>query len=498
MKRCIVAVVCLAFQVAGGARASPDLRKMVVEHRLANGMKFLLVHRHEAPVFTAFIRVKVGGADERIGKTGLAHLFEHLAFKGTSVVGSRDWKRERPLLLSIAEAGDELAGLDPKSRQAAQVKARIESLSKQARALERENALTEVLLRNGASDLNAETDKDMTTYYVSLPSNRLELWALLEASRLAAPVPRDFYAERSVVMEERRDRVDGDPLGTLLEELTMVAFSASPYRWPTVGFAADLESLSMRDALEFHRDHYMPANAVGALVGDLDIEATKALLDRTFGAIPARPATAGPSAFEEPVRHSERRSVVYFDAAPRLAVGFLKPTLPSRDDYVFDVIQLLMSEGRSSRLYRSLVTENGLCSDVTGVMVPGARLPHLYALVATPLANTSLETVEAALLDSLERLKTEPVAQRDLERVLTRLDADFSRQIATNSGLAETLSFFEAVAGDWRYLADHRRQIESITAAEVQRVARTYFVPENRTVVYLRRPPDSRASEGNR
>ncbi|MGC4113375.1 MAG: pitrilysin family protein [Myxococcales bacterium] len=349
-------------------------------------------------------------------------------------------------------------------------------------------------MRNGASNLNAETDKDLTSYYVSLPANRLELWALLEASRLAAPVPRDFYAERSVVMEERRERVESEPIGQLLEELGNVAFTTSPYRWPTVGYPADLESLSMRDALEFHEAHYAPANAVGAIVGDIDIEATKALLDRTFGAVPARPPPPPPPATEPP-RLSERRSTVYFDAASQLAVAYLKPTLPTRDDYVFDVIQLLAAEGRTSRLYKSLVTEQGLCSDVTAAMLPGARLPHLFVVLATPLADKPLDAVEKALVAELDKLREELATPEELARVRTKLDADFSRQLATNQGLAETLSFFEAVAGDWRYLADHRKTVASISAEDVRATARKYLVPENRTVVRLVRPNAPAAKE---
>lgn len=490
----LVVLIALVFLTVHSAEAAPDIRQIVVEHRLANGMKFLLVRRETAPVFTAYIRVKAGGADERAGKTGLAHLFEHLAYKGTATVGSRNWQQEEGLLSAIAQAGDDLAAAAPSSPKAGLLKKRIDELSAQARTLERENALTEILTRNGGSDLNAETDKDLTTFYVSLPANRIELWALLEASRLAAPVPRDFYAERSVVMEERRERIDSEPMGVMLEELSLLGFSTSPYRWPTVGFSADLESLSMRDALEFHREHYVPSNALGAIVGDIDIEATERLLDRTFGAIPARPAPR-PISATEPRRRSERRSTVFFDASPRLAVGFLKPTLPDRDDYVFDVIELLMTDGRTSRLYRALVTDQAVCSEVSSIMVPGARLPHLYALIATPLANVPLEKVEAALLAELERLKTNPVDERELARVRVKLDVDFSRQISTNAGLADSLSFFEAIAGDWRYMADHRRQIASITAADVQRVARAYFVSENRVVVSLRRPPGAGTEE---
>lgn len=468
--------------------ADVDLRQVVVEHRLDNGMKFMLVRRPSAPVFTAYVRVKAGGADEVPGKTGLAHLFEHLAFKGTPVIGSRDWERERPIHQQIALLGEELLQLQQQrptdEKRIAELMQELADLSKAQRALSYEEAVMSLLARHGASDLNATTDKDMTSYFVSLPANRLELWALLEASRLAAPVPRDFYAERDVVMEERRLRVESDPMGKLFEELMTVAFSASPYRWPTVGYFADLESLTVNDAMRFHAEYYAPANAVGAIVGDIDIEETKRLLDWTFGAIPARPAPRRLPA-QEPPQNSQRRSTVYFHAEPQLAMAFHKPTVPERDDYVFDVIQIVLAEGRTSRLWRSLVQQKQVAAQAFATMAPGARMDHLFVIGATPMNGRSFEEVEAAIWAELERLKQEPLSERELQMVQNKLEAHHAREISTNAGLASALTFFEVVAGDWRYMADHRKKIAELTPEDVLRVARKYFVPSNSTVVTL-------------
>ncbi len=476
------------------ASADTDLRNIVAEHRLANGMKFTLVRRPAAPVFTAYVRVKAGGADEVPGKTGLAHLFEHLAFKGTPVIGSRDWEKERPLHFEIAPLGEELHLLErqrpPDEKKIADVMQKLAELSKQQRALVYEDAVMGLLARSGASDLNATTDKDMTSYFVSLPTNRLELWALVEASRLAAPVPRDFYAERDVVMEERRMRVESEPMGALFEELLTVSFTASPYRWPTVGFFSDLSSLTVEDAMRFHEAYYAPGNAVGAIVGDIDIEHTKQILDRTFGAIPARPLPRRLPA-QEPPQTSQRRSTVFFSAEPQLVMSFHKPTVPELDDYVFDVIQIVLAEGRTSRLWRSLVQQKQVAVQAFATMAPGARFEHVFVVGATPMNGRPFAEVEAAIWAELERLKKEPISARELEMVRNKLEAHHAREISTNAGLASSLTFFEVVAGDWRYMADHRKRIAAITPEDVQRVARTYFVPENSTVVTLQR----RASE---
>ncbi len=476
--------------LSSAASAEVDLHSMVKEHRLANGMKWLVVERHQAPVFTAYVRVRVGGADEEPGRTGLAHLFEHMAFKGTPVLGTKDFEQEKKLLAAIADAGDRLSALEREgkgeSEEAAQLRRRVEELQQKHDAITDENALERIYLVNGADELNATTDKDLTSYFVSLPKNRLELWAVLEASRLASPVLRDFYTERDVVLEERRSSIDADPTGALLEELDQLAFTMSPYRWPTVGYADDLRAATLRDATEFHRRHYVPSNAVGCIVGDVKLEEVVPLLERTFGAIPARPAPPRPL-FAEPPPRFARRSTVVFDASPLLAMGFRKPAPPARDDYVFDVIQVLLGEGRTGRLHRRLVLEDRLAQSVAVFGSPGSRLENLFVVYVVPMSDVSLDAIEAAVWEELERLKTQPVPPAELEKVRNRISADHARALGSNDGLASVLSEIDAIVGDWRYAADHPKVIAGITADDVQRVARHYFRRERSAVVRLAR-----------
>ncbi|MBM4378028.1 MAG: insulinase family protein [Deltaproteobacteria bacterium] len=473
------------------AAAQVDLRSAVKQHVLRNGMTWLVVERHQAPVFTGFVRVKVGGADEEAGYTGLAHLFEHMAFKGTAALGTTDFEAEKGLLRKIAEAGDRLSALERSvqgaTEEAARLRTELKQLGEAHGKLTDENALSALYQLNGAVGLNATTDKDLTSYFVSFPRNRLELWAQVEASRLAAPVLRDFYKERDVVMEERRMRTDSEPGGAMYEELMQVAFTMSPYRWPTVGYMGDLESMTLQRAQAFHEKFYAPANAVGCIVGDVKFEEVVPLLERTFGAIPARPAPP-PLMFAEPPRRQQRRSTVYFDAGPRLMLGFRKPTLPSRDDYVFDVIDAVLGEGRTGRLHQRLVQKDRVAQRVGVFTGPGSRLDNLFTVVALPMEGVPLEKVERAAWEELERLKREPLAAEELQKVLNQVQAGLARAVATNNGLASTLSRYQALAGDWRYFVDHPGVIASITAEDVQRVARQYFVPENAVVVDLQRP----------
>lgn len=476
--------------VSSSALAS-DLRSIVKEYRLANGMLWLIVERPQAPVFTGFIRVRVGGADEEPGSTGLAHLFEHMAFKGTPMLGTRDFEAEKKLLLQIAQVGDAIAALQRAGKgagaEAGALKAKLAALSKEHGAITDENALASLYNANGAVGLNAQTDKDTTSYFVSLPRNRLELWLTVEAQRLAAPVLRDFYTERDVVQEERRMSIESNPGGAIFEELNQIAFVSSPYRWPTVGYTEDLQAMSLTGAQQFHDRYYAPANTVGCLVGDVKFEELKPLLEKTFGAIPARPLPPAPI-FAEPPSHTQRRSVVFFDASPRIYLAFRKPPAPAHDDYLFDVLEVLLGEGRTGRLHKRLVLKDRLVQGVGVFGAPGNRLPNLFVVAAIPLKGVRNEDVEKAIWDELTKLKVERVSEPELQKVRNRITADHARALDSNSGLASALSSTQAVIGDWRYIADHPTVINSIQPDELVEAAKKYFQPDNSIIVELARP----------
>ena len=296
------------------------------------------------------------------------------------------------------------------SAEASELSRQLEALEAEHAKVTDESAFERLYQVNGATGLNASTNKDLTTYHVSFPKNRLELWAHAEAQRFAAPVLRDFYKEVDVVREERRMRTDSSPSGALYEELIQTAFTNSPYRWPTVGYHRDLSGMTLEKALAFHKRFYVPGNAVGAIVGDVRFEEVVPLLERTFGAIPAGPTPPQPD-FTEPTRRQTRRSTVWFDANPMLMIAFHKPTLPSRDDYVFDVIETLLSSGRTSRLHRRLVLKDRLAQSIGAWGAPGARLENLFVISAAPMKGITAAQVEAAVLAELERLGKEPVVR---------------------------------------------------------------------------------------
>ena len=494
-----VLALSLSMNLSLSHAASFGLADRVVEQKLANGLTVLMVERHQTPVVSLNMTFRVGGVNEQVGQTGLAHLYEHMAFKGTRTVGTKNYEKERPILEELFRVGTELEqrqrelvrgslerSASPEDRAAIEgLQQRFTELQEQAGQFVAGNEMALLYQRHGGVGLNAATGKDMTRYMISLPANRLPLWAALEADRMAHPVLREFYKERGVVMEERRLRNDDSPSGLLFETFTSAAFRAHQYGIPTIGWESDILSLTPADTEAFFKAYYGPSNATIAIVGDMNPKDVMTLIEQTFGKIPA--AAPQPSIVTvEPPQRGERRVEVEFDAEPSVAIGFHKPALGHPDDYVFDVIDAVLSDGLTSRLYTNLVRDQRIAASVSSDSnYPGVRSPNLFVLNATPLAPHTTAEVEAAIYAELERLKTEPVSAKELEKVLNNLDADLVRALRSNGGLASQLALYQTVAGDWRYALKARDKIAAVTTADIQRVAAEYFTKSNRTVATL-------------
>ena len=491
-----VAVISGALLLPVPPALAQALEGKVTRITLDNGMRFLVARRGVAPVFAANLRFRVGSADDPGGRSGLAHLFEHLAFKGTSAIGTRDAKKEAGILdamdravMALLRELDRGEGAD--AARLKDLRQEMASLQADLQAITVKDELSQILTGNGATGLNASTSPDLTSYVVALPSNRLELWCALESARLRDPVLREFYSERDVVMEERRMRIDNQPQGKLYEQLLLTAFQAHAYRSPTAGFLSDLEHLTRPAAMEFRRRHYLPGNAVGALAGDVDPVAAEGLIRRYFGGIPAGPAPSGPVTAEPP-QTGERRIAVEFDAEPQLMIAFHKAVWPSPDDPVFQVIDSLLTSGRTSRLFRRLVLESRVATDVYSLQAPGDRYPNLFLIGAIPRAPHTPAEVEAGILQEVRRLATEPVEERELQKIRNQVEASFLYPLRSNAGLASQLSYFEIMTGDWKNLGVYKEALLATTPARVQEIARRTFVSSNLTVAVLARPGDAR------
>jgi predicted Zn-dependent peptidase len=464
------------------------LEEKVREHTFANGLKLLVVERHESPTVAAYITIGVGSVHETSQQRGVAHLLEHMLFKGTKTLGTTDYAREKPLLEEIEKVGSVLDALknrpevDP--QKVAELRERLAKLQQEHKQFVVKDEFSRIYAENGGVGYNAFTSKDLTTYLISLPANKIELWAAIEADRMQNAVLREFYTEREVVREERRRSYESSPDGLLYENLIATAFTVHPYRHPVIGWDSDIRNLSLAETRDFLHRYYAPANTVIALVGDIDTEVAIAMVERYFGpippGIPVPPVTAA-----EPTPRGEKRLHIEFEAEPQLAIAFHKPTLPTRDDYIFDLIDLILANGRTSRLYRALVVEKELATAVGTYGAPGSRYDNLFVISATPRHPHTTAEVETAIYAELERLGREPVSAEELEQARNRLRVDRLRRLQGNNGLARMLTYYQTVAGDWRYLVTYDREVATISAEEVMAVARTYFTSGRRVVVTL-------------
>ena len=468
------------------------LEKKVAEHSLKNGMKLLILERRGAPLVSFQMMFRAGSVDEESGKSGLAHLFEHMMFKGSQTVGTRDYKAEAPLLDKIDLAARDL--MDEESRGEKADSEKIKTLQRRLDTLEAEHQkllvpseFEEIYQREGAEGLNAFTGRDMTGFVVNLPSNKWELWPLLEADRMARPVLREFYKERDVVMEERRMRYENDPDGKLWENFLALAYQAHPYGSPTIGWGSDLKRLSRQDAVKFFAGHYAPNNAVVAVVGDVSAPEVIAKCEKYFAGVapqklPARPIT------EEPAQEGERRVRALYDSEPQLLMGFHKPSAPHADNFVFDMIEQILSRGRTSRFHRSIEDKKIAISAWASNGNPGERFPNMIVFGGSPRKPNGNRELETALLSEIDRLKNEKVPARELEKIMNQVESDFIRELASNAGMASRLAYFQAVLGDWRYPFAYLAGIRSVTPEDILRVAQKYLNESNRTVAWLEKP----------
>jgi len=478
---------------ATGSATALDLADRVIEHRLANGLTLLLMERHQAPIVAVNLTYKVGGVNEHNGITGVAHLYEHMAFKGSRTIGVTDAREEQPVLEQLDRLADAI--MAEKARGPAANQARLATLQKQFADIEAQAdrfvvpaELATLYQRHGGVGLNATTGKDLTRYFLSFPANRLPLWAAVESDRMANGVLREFYKEKQVVLEERRLRTDNSPSGRLHEAFTAAAFQAHPYGLPVIGWPSDLEGLSKAQTEAFFQTYYGPANAVLTIVGDITPTDVIALVEQTFGRLQARPPSPLVQTTEPP-QTGERRVEVEYDAEPQVLIGFHKPSAGHPDDVVFDVIESLLSGGRTSRLHKRLVQEQQLAATVSAFSsYPGAQYPHLFVIGATPRAPHTAAEIEQTIYAELDRLKNEPVTPRERDKILNQIDAAHVRALRSNSGMASYLGYFHAITGDWREMFMQRDRIAKVRPEDIQRVTAQYFTKRNRIVATLVKP----------
>jgi predicted Zn-dependent peptidase len=453
---------------------------------LPNGLTLIVCERHDAPVFSYTTFVDAGDVDDPSGESGLAHMFEHLAFKGTSQIGTTDYATEKVALEKVEAANDayeaeylKAVGRDEK-KLAEQKKAFLEAQA-EAHKYVIPNQFTDVAERNGAEGLNAQTGMDETMFFWSMPENRLELWAWLESARLSDTVPREFYKERDVVVEERRMRTDSNPIGRLVEQFLATAYVAHNYGRSAIGWPSEVSQINATEAMEFHKKYYVGSNIVVSVVGDVKAAEVMPLLEKYFSKVPGGPKPQEMTTVE-PKQFAEKSVTIREQTQPFYLEGYHRPDFHDPDDAVYDAIGDIMSNGRVSRLYRSLVRDQQIAAEAEGFSgFPGDKYPGLFAFYAVPLPGHTPDQMRDAIHKEIEKLKTADVTDDELAMFKTRTRADLLRGLADNQGLSNSLAEYQTRYGDWRELFTQLDKVDKVTKADIRRVANKVFVAGNRT-----------------
>ncbi|MGH7741018.1 MAG: M16 family metallopeptidase [Candidatus Eiseniibacteriota bacterium] len=491
---------------AAAAAAAPstgleNLERQVHDFTLANGMTFIVVERHQAPVFSFETVVGAGSANDQVGTTGLAHMMEHMAFKGTDVVGTTNYAAEKPLIAAEETAWQAL--LDERRKGAKADSVRLASLEKafadaQARSYKYvdSNASTRVLEQAGAQNINAFTADDITAYFYSMPSNRLELWALMSAGTFSHPVFREFYKERDVVYEERRMRTESSPVGRLIDEFIHASYVAHPYGFGGIGHPSDLKSFSRTQGEEYFRTHYVAKNLVTAVVGDVNTSDVKRLAEKYFSGLSSAPKPP-PIDTQEPAQHAERRVILEDAAQPIVVIGWHIPASTDPTAPACKALADLLAGGDYARLNKALVKERKIATQMSAFTgFPGERYPNQLVLFIVPAAGQDPEVVERAVYGVLDSVSVHPFTSEELAGYKVRMKAKKIQAAEDNGSLAGELAQAQDLYGDWHDFFREGERVQALTSADVMDAMKTHLVRLNRTVGMMVNPKPAAGKGG--
>ncbi len=467
-----------------------ELEESVSEYQLENGLKIIVMERHDAPVVSFATYADVGAANDPKEYTGMAHMFEHMAFKGTTTLGTTDIEKELEMMAVEDSVWYELREERKKGRFAdstrlAELEQAFEEAIENANQYVVPNAFDQVVETEGGVGLNAGTGSDNTTYIMSLPSNRVELWMALESERFLNPILREMYRERDVVAEERRQSIESNPISRTLWGLMSTAFRAHPYGNSILGHMSDIQNYTRDAAKAFYEKYYVPSNIVVGIVGDVKPDEIFEMAERYWGRIPARPKPEK-LATVEPEQQGQRVIELEDRAQPLVVAAWHVPASTDPDWPAVEAFSDYLGQGRTSMLYKNLVKEKKIAA-ASGVLAgwPGDKFPCLVIAYAIPSPGNTNEDCESEIFAEVEKMQTELIPAEEVEKIKARAKADLINNLSGNLGMAYQLCDYETRWGDWRELFLQLDRINAITAEDIQRVAQKYFTKKNRTVAKL-------------
>jgi predicted Zn-dependent peptidase len=476
----------------------------VTEVVLGNGMKWLLFERHESPTVAAGWTARVGSVNERPGITGISHFFEHMMFKGTKTIGTKDIDTDLKLIEDQEKIREEMRAEMVKMREMLrrgeiddiqkpesrtprylELEKQFDALVQKQRDTIVKDHLDQIYTRNGGENLNAFTSEDQTAYFIRVPSNRLELWAWLESDRLLNPVFREFYSERDVVFEERRLRTESTPLGKYDEAFNALFWQAHPYLWPVVGWGSDIPMYTLAQARDYFATYYAPNNITGALVGDFKIAEVKPLLERYFGRIPQGKVEPPPVVTLEPKALGEQRYRALAETSPTVRIWWKAVPFVHKDASALDLLSDVLS-GRTGRLYKGLVLGKQVANEAQAA-IDVRKYSGIFTLECVVKDGKDPAEVERGIDEEIAKLQKDPVPAEELQKVKNQFKANAYRRLSSPFSIAVQLMVYDAL-GDWRYINNAAEKADAVTPADLQRVAQTHLTKENRTVgVFLRK-----------
>lgn len=472
---------------ASEVNTSEYFKNKVVEKRLKNGIVLLMMDRGFSPTLAFHISFRVGSADESYNTEGAAHILEHMLFKGTDKLGTRDYAKEKPILDRIEAVGETIDRLkleNPESGEIKKLEIELKKLQDEESELTVSSPYDMLYTSNGGVMFNASTSKDMTGYYIQLPSDRIELWAKTESARLKKPVFREYYKERNNVFEERLMRYQSSGDGLLQEAFFSTAYSSHPYRHPTIGWESNIKYMSINDIKKFYNSYYIPSRMTITIVGKQNTEETYSIIKKYFEDLESRPEP-GEIKVIEPEQAGEKRVNVFFKSRPAIMIGWKKPTAPSKYDYAFDIISSALGSGSSSRLYRSLVLENKIASGVYAWNgSPGSRYDNMFIIYATPVEGVSTEKLESAIYSELEKFRND-IDKAEMDRVRNLAESSFIFMLDNNDGIAGQLSYFQTVFKNWKYISNYLENLNKVSIGDVQDAFDKYIRDMYKTVAVL-------------
>ena len=458
----------------------------VTEFTLDNGLHFIIVERNVSPTAHFFTLVDVGSANEPVGNTGIAHIYEHMVFKGSQTIGTTNYEEEKKYIDQMDDAYlawlNERNKFEPDEEKLEELWQQFEELQEKAGEFVVNNEFTQIIEREGATGVNAFASNDATGYFYSLPQNKAELWFMLEADRFMNPVMREFYVEKEVIYEERRQRTDSNPFGRLIEEFLSTAYSAHPYKNPVVGWPSDIRNTTIADTWDYYERFYAPSSFTIAIVGDVEPDEMRQLADKYFG--PMDRGEAAPELLtEEPEQRGERRFVIEEQSQPIYLEGYHTVSSQHPDYQALNLLSGIMTSGRTSRLYRKMVVE-----DQTALQVgskngfPSSKYPGMFITFVVPNQGVDMDDVEETLRAEFQTIIDEGVSQEELDRVRTNSRASLVRSLTSNSGIAQTMAFAHVNGGDWKTAFTNLERLNDVTVDDIQRVAEKYIRKQTRTV----------------